>query len=492
MTAVERFLKSRQSIALIAIMYLAFSLLYLFTVPLWEPPDEARHFFYCRYMAKNWRLLPLAQVPEVRGWHPNLRDPPAYNSPFYYAIGALFIDAKEDYVGRKIREAPPELRRYRWFSFEHEGTAFPFGGIVRSVYLLRLLSVLFGLGVVVCTYKLGKMLFQDGHVYAFGMAAMVAMTPQFCANAAVSTEAMLNLACALSLLFMARLVVKTSDISEEVDCADPSRDKPALSLPKGKGAVGGVSASARAPVRGRDLVMLGVIVGIALLCKLTALFLLPGAVVAAACLSHDKSRENASAAFRRIGLLLLVVAAVAGWWYVRNAVYYSDPTAAKYLECLTSYRVRGARTFMQWLWACAFYFVSYWGAVGQLAVLLSKPLAFAYGVLCLSALAGLAFSAVRKSTSGVLKGGRQIVAAFGVSLATMLVMLVMHTFRIAEPQGRYIHAAAPLLSLLFTLGLLNFFQQRHRPVAVVVVCFVLLVFHAVYMWSQVIPAFVGP
>ncbi len=71
-------------ITVVLILFFSLGALYNFVTPLWNPPDEERHFAYCEYIAHN-RRLPVYR-PDYEGNMVSM----AFHPPLYYIIGALF------------------------------------------------------------------------------------------------------------------------------------------------------------------------------------------------------------------------------------------------------------------------------------------------------------------------------------------------------------------------------------------------------------------
>jgi len=78
---------------------------------------------------------------------------------------------------------------------------------------------------------------------------------------------------------------------------------------------------------GKGYWVLGILIGLAALSKLTGLLLLP--LVALAWLGNFKSahrKPNASREIRNLIALGIVTLTMSGWWYIRNFQLYGDPT----------------------------------------------------------------------------------------------------------------------------------------------------------------------
>ncbi len=152
---------------------------------------------------------------------------------------------------------------------------------------VRLLSTLCSLGVVWLVYWTVRWLFPERPLLALGAMAFVAFLPMHIAiGSAVGNDALTNLLFAGALFLSAILLT----------------EKPTA----------------------RHLFGLGIVVGLALLTKATAVLLLPISAVAVG-LSALRHSAGWGGAVQHTGLVLTIALAIGGWWFVRNAMLYNDP-----------------------------------------------------------------------------------------------------------------------------------------------------------------------
>ena len=67
------------------LLFLLFGLGYSYYTPLWNPPDEERHFAYCEYIAHHHKLPDYVKDP--KGNSVTM----AFHPPLYYLMGSLFF-----------------------------------------------------------------------------------------------------------------------------------------------------------------------------------------------------------------------------------------------------------------------------------------------------------------------------------------------------------------------------------------------------------------
>lgn len=239
--------------------YLALALTYNGTIALNQAPDEPWHYLYVRSLAEGRGLPSLQETHEAQ--HP----------PLYYALGALWTRA----AGMLLRE-PPETGEAE----RREYTYFP-----RREHALRFLSTLFGLGAILAVYALARRLAPDDPWPAITAPALAAFLPMFTYMTSVVNND------GLVLLLATLLLAQTATFLQE----------------------GGA----------RRLPLIGILAGLALLTKDSALALLPLPLLAAGWRARRDGNPKT---------LLRDVAMVAGpalllWiaWPVRNLVVHGSP-----------------------------------------------------------------------------------------------------------------------------------------------------------------------
>lgn len=273
----------RPLLALALVCHVAFATAYAWTTPSFEGPDENSHYEYAQHVA-NAGQLPLAPgLVAARGLPQTEGAVLAHHPPLYYALLAtgLVLTGTDDTVfgpllNGKFGDAASAARHLR---FLHGG------GEPGLLLGLRLLSVLLGALSIVCVHRLGR--------------ACCAQQPR------VADLAALLVAC-LPMWSFLHGVLNSDVLATALSCAVLAVLVPA-------------AAAERFSIR-RGLV-LGALLGLALLTKLTTLFLVPLAAVVLVSVALRTVAVPAAAI--TFGSML----AIAGWWFVHNAVVYGDPLA---------------------------------------------------------------------------------------------------------------------------------------------------------------------
>jgi 4-amino-4-deoxy-L-arabinose transferase-like glycosyltransferase len=167
---------------------------------------------------------------------------------------------------------------------DHE--AFPYHGVSLAVHILRLFSTLLGIGTLLLVYIIGRGIFPNSPIIYLGSTAIIAFLPQFVfLSSSINND---NLATFLATLVMLCLV-----------------------------------RLSRGGIDRKFLLVLGLLLGLAAITKISTLGLLPlGVLVIFAVASRTQSYRFALEAVVIVALGFILVS---GWWFVRNYQLYDDP-----------------------------------------------------------------------------------------------------------------------------------------------------------------------
>jgi 4-amino-4-deoxy-L-arabinose transferase-like glycosyltransferase len=281
-------LRENTALAVIMVFYVVLALGYNIADPIFEPPDEIFHYGFVRYIQQE-RALPAAQLEAGLSEY--------HQPPLYYIVSALLTAwvPTPDYA----EQAQPnpfwgynigEVGRDNKNQFLHgPDQRFPYQGTVLAVHLIRLLSTVAGLATVYLTYCLVRSLLPDEHFVALASAALVAFTPNFLlTTAAVTNDSFAS-------MFPAGIMVYAFKLLDQPHAPHP-----------------------------RQWVVLGILLGLGALVKVSVLPLL---VIAAVLAGLVARRGRSWQAFFTAGVILGgCVLLLAGWWFIRNLVLYGDLT----------------------------------------------------------------------------------------------------------------------------------------------------------------------
>ena len=260
-------------------------------VPLFEAPDELWHFSFVRVLISE-RALPVQPAEGKDMW---LRE--AGQPPLYYILAAPFVaplDTSDltDFVRFNVAHpavtATSESNAPNVF-IHTEYESFPYRGAVLAVHLLRLLTIPWGAATVVGTYLVAREVAPDRPGLGLTAAALVAFNPHFIyISSVVNNDATTACLCTFGLWLAIRLGRETRFF-------------------------------------GRIPISLGIILGLALLSKVSALALLP--LVALTLLLIWRRERDTRALLARGAIIFGLAALIGSWWYIRNWALYGDPLA---------------------------------------------------------------------------------------------------------------------------------------------------------------------
>jgi len=481
------------AIALILAAFVALSIAYSLVAPIFEAPDEIYHYFFIKHLADG-KGLPV-QSPENTGlWEQEGSQPPLYY--LMAALATFWMDTSdaEDLLWRNPQAnigtpLDPGNKNVIVHTQRESGFATPFRGTALAVHIVRLLSVLLGTGTVFLTYRLALEVFPDHEHLAVGAAAINAFIPQFLfISGAVNNDNLVTLLSSLTLLLLIRLV-------RNIQYPIPNT--------KWISDIG-------------YWVLLGVVLGLACLSKLSGLGLL---ILTAIILIVEAYRRRSARPLVGGMIALAVVMAVAGWWYVRNWTLYGDPTGLNMMLAVVG---RGSPpSSLSELWGeFRGLRMSFWALFGWFSILVAPA---AYAILdgvSLLALAGLGVWFVRQRWRGRTETrflGAVVPKTYAVwekpgfltqrrdhqfALEPLMVLmlwltivflgLVRWTWTTPASQGRLLFPAISASCILLMLGLSQLVPARCAKITVIVIGLAMFIFAALCPFLYIGPAYARP
>ncbi|MCY3797638.1 MAG: DUF2142 domain-containing protein [Chloroflexi bacterium] len=394
--------------AIILLGYLVTGALYAIYTPPWQAPDEPAHFNYIRQIAEA------GCCPRIeRG------------------------DWQSDYLSQLTtsRFAPEHLDRLDSIQYEdhHPPLYYLLASVVfklsaGDLIALRLFSVVLGAAVVCLSYVISRCIAPAQPQIALGAMALVAFTPQHLSMmASVNNDALAEVIVALALLWLFRR---------------NSEDMPIWQL--------------------------GLIVGAALLTKITITFL--GLIVPLAIwLKWRRGGGPARELLRSIAIFLSVAILIGGLWWLRNITVYGfpdflglaahDAVVADQPRSADYIAQHGFAVYLSQLTGTTF--KSFWGQFGWMALPLDKVLGgWLYRGFALLTLVGItgAILAARPWSVGDRDATRPPMSADAiiVLLAAMLLValqFIYYNIEFQQWQGRYLFPALIPIAFLLVYGI---------------------------------------
>lgn len=275
----------RPAAALMIVSYIMLAVVFSLN-PIFEGPDEIAHFRYIFALADT-RSLPTPEIIREyqRGEWGEFHQPILYYALMAPVMMVVGDGGFGDYQDRLNPYYPYEFsvpgsdnkNKYLHPRDEQDG------GTARLYHLLRLLSIPFGVGTVLAAYAIFRLVWPnrpDRRLFALGF---VVFMPQFVhMSSRITNDTLAYLLVTLALLLTLRQL----------------RDGPSW----------------------RRSALLGVVLGLGLLTKLNI-----GVMIFPVGLATLLDRRTWRYAVLTVALVLLI----AGWWYVRNAVVYGEPSGTR-------------------------------------------------------------------------------------------------------------------------------------------------------------------
>ena len=372
--------RGRLALAALVMVYAILGGLDAILAPAFEKPDEQWHFAYVAYLLEHGQLPPLLADENL---NPALQE--AGQPPLFYGLAAagarlLGLDAKNatvppnPYWGYPARGTVDDNKNH----FVHASAEYAQPNL-RIIYVLRGLSLLLGAGAVICAYGLARAL-GAGRSLAWCAAAVLAVQPQFLYIAgSVSNDACVTFLCGA--------------------------------------AVWALIAAARGQGQMWRWLPAGLLVGLAALAKTSALWL----AAFGSGLALWQAWRLRSARIAALGLASCWggVLVFSGWWYARNWTQFGDPFGLNIHVALL-----GAKTDWTWLAVVEKWLPlgkSFWATFGWGNIEMPAWVYYGFGLMELTAAAGLALLFVRKRAGPEGRAGYGFLLLYvGGVLASMM------------------------------------------------------------------------
>ncbi|MBC8160141.1 MAG: glycosyltransferase family 39 protein [Roseiflexaceae bacterium] len=433
-------------IAILIAAYVLLAAIYSFVVPLGEGPDEPGHAAYVFFLAREGRL-PDQRQNEVPG--------EGHQPPLFYALAApatLWLTPAERQLDL------PGNPRFVWAGGDQINAAahgtrelWPWRGTVLAWHLMRLASVACGAVAVGMTWLAASALQIGTEKTAMPLlaAALVAFNPQFLfIGGLVSNDALLAALGATALWLCVR--------------------------------------GQRSGSRGQELA-LGILLGLALLTKQSALVLVP--IIMLTCLGWQIKQHGWR--WRRLltwsscHLVIITAALVSGWWYWRNWQLYGDLFGLAEFQSQFGTQPFDFTSLAAWLTALRQLHDSFWVRFGWMNVAPPTWVLWIYTALGLLAMVGWAYG-LRLTQQ---KAWHSAIPPLTLAATTFVfVVAFAYTAGLVAWQGRLLFPAISAIAILIAQGIqrlsfsLQHWSKQHRIPATLATCLIAFSLCAVAFW----------
>lgn len=451
-------------IGLVLAVGLARGVLYAVVTPPWQAPDEIAHFEHSLLLARHQRpLTPADASAELEA----------------EIIGTLYTFRAWEHLGAETPAVVPArlddvpvfgisrtIDRFSWGYVPYALVVTPFlgAGLLTQLYVMRLFSVLLGVGTAAVAFATARQLEPDQPALAVGAALFVVFLPQHSLiTASVNDGNSAELAASLGLYWLARLFVR------------------------------GLSA--------RRVAACLVCVLAAILSKATAYFLVPVLAVGGLGLGLRWWRGfrpgSVAANWARLAVPVVFAAGLAGaalvFWdrFSTMPVFGRGPIVPAYMYSpqglVAQLAILNADNgLFNAMWET---FASFWAYLGWMVLPLGavwyKGLLGAVVVAIMGWLAG-----VRRRVPGTSKAAYSlIVLAAVLPIAVVFGWFVFSPIGAEYSQGRYLFAGLVPIALVLVRGWLALVSERRANVVIALMLAAGVLLDAVVVWGLALPYF---
>lgn len=447
----------KRVLILILSLFILLGLGYALITPVFEASDELWHYPMIRHLADGNPLPVQVFDPNEAGpWKQEASQP-----PLYYYIGALLTSWIDTSDVEDVRWLNPHVDNGVITSdgninlVVHDPNADPLSGTQLAVRVVRIFSVILGAVTVYLTYEIACKVAPGRPEIALGAAAVNAFTPMFLfISGAVNNDNLVIPLASLALLLMIR-IVRAGDETTRREF-------------------------------GR-LLLLGIIIGLGALTKITALGLFGLALLA---IFVKQWREVGGGvdlpsligltgrSAIRILVVFIPALLIAGWWYYRNIQLYGDWSGWNAFIAVLGRRAHAASLAQLWdeRWG---FMISYWGLFGGLNVPMPDWIYHVLNAVVITSVAGFLFYGLLllynwQTTNGTLivdfKSLISNVLAFLDKHIALILCLLWATAVVVglarwatitwSSQGRLVFSSISALSTLLVVGFVGWMPRR--------------------------------
>jgi 4-amino-4-deoxy-L-arabinose transferase-like glycosyltransferase len=421
-------------IAILAI-YAALATLQSFATRLQWGPDEPGHIIYVESLALDRRFPALTHGEEENAYLPGAaRTHESHQPPLYYAAAAIVWSA--------FAHLPPQTVAF----IDQTGAQqrFDVPGAVRPV---RLLSVVFGALALALMWATARAAFPGRPHLWLGGLALVAFTPMFTyVSGVINNDSLLTVAFSAAALLWARIIRHGSST--------------------------------------RDILLLGLALGLAMNAKETAVALVPVSVLVLAVAPGAASWPKRITSMCEV---IGIAAALSVWWLVRKWLIYGSPLVYPYLYPMLGLPPDQRSMLVQALPERIFLFTFLPADVVQRHTDLALISRFLLAVVVLSA-GGLLLLLLRRKRVTLPPYEGVILASWLLLALVVLLGLIRNIltvdWRMGTSGGRYLVCALPLLGLVAARGLSALFGEgRWARVGIALLAVATLALNILTVWA---------
>lgn len=481
-------------LTVIIIVYLALAGAYAVGIPKWNAPDEPSHYNYVKSVAQDRAFPILLQGDYDFDYLEKLK---AARFPDGMSIDSLRYESHQ-----------PPLYYLLATPLFWATSALPING---QVVALRMFSALFGALTILAAYQILCRVFPDDAVVGLAVAAFIASVPMYIAiTAAINNDSLAILLLSLAVLACIEVIGQTAreDAMKRAPTSDARSALVALgNSPRGDprphfahAEASGYKGSVLRGIPVQEYVVLGTLLGLALLTKTTAS--LAVILVACAVLGHElrSTSTNASAvralrsASLRLARIYAVALAISAWWFVRNAWVYGSPDLfglKRHDLVVIGQPLAGPLNLSAVKRFAIISFQSFWAQFGWMGILVDERIYVLLWGLCGLAGLGLVFFLIRVSSKREALTPYQTwsLGLLALSLLLLSAGVMQYNLVYIQAQGRYFFPAIVAIGTFFVLGIKEIASPRHARTIFVLLFAGMFAFDVVALVRFILPTF---
>jgi 4-amino-4-deoxy-L-arabinose transferase-like glycosyltransferase len=392
--------------------------LYSWSTPPFEGPDESQHYAYITWLAEGKGFPPQGNA----AWETPIQQE-AGQSPLYYLLASFptrLVGAVESpavfrsnpHFGGPIPRIVPDNDNR---AIHYPADAWPFVGGWLALYLARVITLAFGVLLLLSVYGLGLVIFPEVPLISLAATLLIAVNPQVLfISSVVSNDIPAAAFSALTLWLLSILLLK-------------------------------------GPTRGVSLA-LGAAFGLAILTKASAIMLVVpiGAGLAWLWLSRRQSLSQVI----KIGVwLTLSMGLICGWWLIRSWLIYGSPLGLETHD-LTPWAINDPSSLVKFHQRWYEVFRSFWLAFGWGTIRPQDSLHDTLLILAVVATLGLFIAGWRWLRKPSPKPDKQVAMLVILALTVLAVGFSLELWmqRVVAPYGRLMFPSLAAISVLLATG----------------------------------------
>ncbi|HET7376851.1 MAG TPA: glycosyltransferase family 39 protein, partial [Anaerolineae bacterium] len=168
------------NIKIILSLFVGLGIIYSIATPIFEASDEVSHYAVIQNIIDG-QGLPVQQVGVKTAWEQEGSQPPLYYVLMAVATEWINTSDAAERMYRNPHAAPgdPSLDANRNLVIHSDAENFPWRGTTLAVHFIRLLSIVLGALTVLIGYRIAQRIFPDQPSIALGTTALIAFNPMF-------------------------------------------------------------------------------------------------------------------------------------------------------------------------------------------------------------------------------------------------------------------------------------------------------------------------